>query len=351
MAEFLKKVKGASGVFMLELLIVIAILIIVATVFFSAYQSNFNKSLDGKRKTDLYTIAQALEEYEKDNESYPSALPQCNSSSLGSDLEGYIAEVPCDPRTGQNFIYEVGPTQTNRTWYRIYSRLQVNGDPDVAELGCQAGCGPGNAYNYYVSSPNSPGIAIAGFFPNPPATPTPTTAAVPTPTPTPSGPTATPTLTPTPTSTPSPTPIPGNLLVNPGFESGTTGWSGIGAGRATVVSTQFHSGANSAQILEGVGAWNVDQTVNVVANQTYTASCWIMGGLTSGTARCWVFWFTSAGSLISSSPVGGQVTGVTGWVFQSASLTAPATAGRGRFRLQVSNGSGGMAWFDDLALY
>jgi len=337
-AKFLKKIKKASGVFMLELLIVMAILVIIATAFFFAYQSNFNKSLDGKRKTDLYTIAQALEEYEKDNESYPSALPQCNSSTAGSDLEGYMAEVPCDPRTGQNFIYEVGPTQTTRTWYRIYSRLQVSGDPDVAELGCQAGCGPGSAYNYYVSSPNSPGLAVAGFIPNPPPTPTNS------PTPTPSGPTPTPT--PSSTPTPTPTPIP-SLLTNPGFESGSTSWIGV-SGAASIVSSQSHSGVNSLQIVQPAsGQKTVYQTVNVTAGQNYTLSGWMKSNVTDRAASITVSWRDSAGAPISLVTVGIQQ-GTVNWTQYSINATAPVGAVTARFILGQIWGAGGTAWFDDL---
>jgi len=184
------------GVFMLELLIVMAIIVIVAVSFFFIYRNNLEKSYDSKRKSDLYSLSQALEEYEKDNENYPQSLPQCNTSTSGSPLEGYIGRVPCDPKTDQNYIYEVGPTQTNRVWYRIYSQLSVLGDPDIEQIGCGTGCGPGDAFNYYVSSPNSPGLATIGYIPNPPPTSTPTN------TPTPSGPTSTPTSTPTPTPTP-----------------------------------------------------------------------------------------------------------------------------------------------------
>lgn len=72
-----------------------------------------------------------------------------------------------------------------------------------------------------------------------------------TPTPTPT-PTNTPTPTPTPTNTPTPTPTPppsGNLVVNGGFESGTSPWQESSAnGYELVDPTNPHAGSNSAYL-------------------------------------------------------------------------------------------------------
>jgi len=152
---------------MMELLIVIAIIIIIATGFFLAQTQNIKKGYDAKRKTDLYTIAQALEEYEKDNEAYPAALTLCEAPATGSPLESYIAQVPCDPQDDSNYAYEVGPNATERVWFRIYTKLAQTGDSDIAEVGCLAGCGPGGAYNFYIASPNAPGLAVIGVYPTP----------------------------------------------------------------------------------------------------------------------------------------------------------------------------------------
>lgn len=153
MVEFLTKSQKNKGVFLVEVLMVVAIIAILAMFFLFANKTNLNKSLDAKRKTDLYTIAKALEEYEKDNEAYPSALPACEVTTAGTPLEGYIAEVPCDPQTKTTYGYEAGP---NQSWFKIFAKLVVTGDPDIAKVGCTAGCGPGGSYNYFTGSPNIP---------------------------------------------------------------------------------------------------------------------------------------------------------------------------------------------------
>lgn len=72
-----------------------------------------------------------------------------------------------------------------------------------------------------------------------------------TPTPTPT-PTNTPTPTPTPTNTPTPTPTPppsGNLVVNPGFENGSSPWQESSSGGFEIVDpTNPHTGSNSAYL-------------------------------------------------------------------------------------------------------
>ena len=346
----MKKLSKLKAYTIVEVLIVVAIITALALAALTFFAPQSRKARDAKRKTDLYAIAKILEEYEKDYEIYPAALTQCGITTSGSPLDDYTTSIPCDPQTKVNYVYEVGPNATSRVWFRVYAIFENLGDDDIAQVGCSGGCGPGGAYSYFVASPNAPSIATAGvfptLFPTPTGGPTPTS----TPTSTPGGATSTPSPTPTTAPTSTPTPLP-NLLANPGFESGTTGWSGIGGGRATVVSTQFHGGTNSAQIVEGAGSWRVEQTLSVVANQTYTASGWIKGGLTTGNATISILWRDAGGVPISNPLVGSTVTGMTGWVFQTSVLTAPANAATARFRIQVSNGTTGMAWFDDLALY
>jgi len=138
---------------MLELLIVMAIMVMLAISMFFAYRTNMDKSVDGKRKNDLYTIAQVLEEYEKDHDAYPANLTACGISTVGSPLEHYIVSVPCDPQRGTDYGYQTG---TNQVWFKVFALLKNTGDTDIAKLGCSAGCGPGNAFNYFAASPNAP---------------------------------------------------------------------------------------------------------------------------------------------------------------------------------------------------
>ncbi|HEU5383436.1 MAG TPA: carbohydrate binding domain-containing protein [Ktedonobacteraceae bacterium] len=98
------------------------------------------------------------------------------------------------------------------------------------------------------------------------------------PTPTPTA-TNTPSPTPTATNTPAPTPTPtgGNLVSNPGFETGTlSGWT-CNAPDA-VVSSPVHSGSHALQVSPTSNTTGeCDQTITVQANHTYTLSAFVNG--------------------------------------------------------------------------
>ncbi len=106
-------------------------------------------------------------------------------------------------------------------------------------------------------------------------------APTPTPTPTsPSGSTPTPTSTARPTATPTPAPTPpsgGNLVTNPGFETGNlSGWS-CDPGD-TVVTSPVHSGTHAAQLTPSSSTTGqCTQTISVQPNHTYTLSAYVQG--------------------------------------------------------------------------
>jgi serine protease len=102
----------------------------------------------------------------------------------------------------------------------------------------------------------------------------------PTPSPTPV-PTASPSPTPKPTTNPSPTPTPvggcsGQLLVNPGFESGQTGWSST-SGVINTDGAYSHTGVGYAW-LDGYGYTHTDtlsQAVTIKAGCKATLTYWL----------------------------------------------------------------------------
>jgi chitinase len=145
------------------------------------------------------------------------------------------------------------------------------------------------------------------------------------PTPTPV-PTKTPTPTPTKTVTPTPIPTPpsgGNLVTNPGFETGSlAGWS-CNAGD-TVVSSPVHSGSHALQVTPTSSTTGeCDQTITVQPNHTYTLSAYVDGpyayiGVQNGAST----WTTNSSytQLSVSFTTGSSQTSVTiyvhGWYAQ-----------------------------------
>lgn len=145
------RAKQKTGFTMIEMLIIVTIVGIFATLGVVALQSSQTRSRDAERKADLEKIKVALEEYYNDNGCYP---PEGTFDSCGSDaMSPYLAAIPCDPRSGEPYLYEplAGATCSG---YRMFGVLEDEDDPAIATLNCDGpeGCGVGGDYNYGISS-------------------------------------------------------------------------------------------------------------------------------------------------------------------------------------------------------
>ncbi|OGM03934.1 hypothetical protein A2112_00670 [Candidatus Woesebacteria bacterium GWA1_42_12] len=323
------KYKKFFGFTLLELLVSISIIGVLAGLALVSFTGSQRQARDTQRKSDIQQYSAALEtDANEANGLYPVYLAATSLVTVcTNDLS--LSICPEDPGTGGQYLYQ---SNSGGSKYVIWSNIEGLSNYWVA-------CSNGVVGESTVA-PSGGDCPIADVTPtalptSPPATNTPTSAPA-SPTPTPSGPT--------------PTPIPGgNLLINPGFESGNTGWAGIGSGGASVVTTQFHSGVQSLEIIQPAsGSKSVRQTVFVTEGQNYLLSGWIKSALTATSANISVFWRNSAGSIFWTSNVGAQ-SGTKNWTQYSTNFTAPATAVSALFQVGVGAGAGS-AWFDDLVL-
>jgi prepilin-type N-terminal cleavage/methylation domain-containing protein len=143
------KLKINAGFTLVELMIVILIIAILATIAIMSFQGQIFKGNDAKRKADINRIKIAVEEYEKDYNCYPpKGLVVCTNGGTG--LQPYLNKIPCDPTTNTSYYYD-NDGSVCPSWYRFYAKLQNTQDPQI-----NSGIGPDGQYNFYLGSPNAP---------------------------------------------------------------------------------------------------------------------------------------------------------------------------------------------------
>jgi general secretion pathway protein G len=91
----LREGRGASqGFTLIELMIVIAIILILATIAVGRYQVSYEKAKEATLKQDLSVLRKAIQDYTTDKEASPNSLDDLVS-------EHYIGKIPNDPITGK----------------------------------------------------------------------------------------------------------------------------------------------------------------------------------------------------------------------------------------------------------
>jgi N-acetylglucosamine-6-sulfatase len=151
-----------------------------------------------------------------------------------------------------------------------------------------------------------------------------------------------------------------NLLLDPGFEAGGSGWQGVDSLGRGLDNAQVHSGGASQRIsATSLGSRVVYQDVSVTAGSTYDASGWVASdGLSGGEAALDILWLDASGfgdsvppqDILGTEQVG-MVNGTNDWTDLSGSFTSPAGTVVARVQLRVAPEPTdlGTGWFDDLA--
>ena len=97
----------AAGFTMIELLVVISMIVILASVGLVQYRNSVTRAREAVLKEDLFRMRDAIDQFYADKNKYPTALDELVS-------EGYLREIPVDPMT-----------QSGDTWQTI------NAEPDA----------------------------------------------------------------------------------------------------------------------------------------------------------------------------------------------------------------------------
>ncbi|WP_107341475.1 carbohydrate binding domain-containing protein [Agrobacterium pusense] len=142
----------------------------------------------------------------------------------------------------------------------------------------------------------------------------------------------------------------GNVVPNPGFENGTSGWT---FGSTAALSSDARTGARAAALTKsgGVG-FGSSVRIPVIAGNSYSLTAWVKGDVAS-TSGCYVraVWFAAAtgGTSISYSEGAGNVAMSQSYRQVGGRVTAPATATHVQLQVYHTTGSAaGTMFIDDL---
>ena len=85
---------GMKGFTLLELMIVISIIIILASITLPQYQKTITQTREAVLRDDLFKMRSLIDQFAADKGRLPQSVDELAS-------EGYMREVPIDPMTGQ----------------------------------------------------------------------------------------------------------------------------------------------------------------------------------------------------------------------------------------------------------
>lgn len=164
-----------KGFTLVELLVVMAIISILATLIVGGFRSSQMRGRDGGRKSDLKQISNALELFYNDYGKYPAAsgtqIAACpynsttgagtacswGTSELTDSKTIYYKVIPKDPASSQTYVYKVSSSQTK---YQVYAHLENTEDKNCIGGNClnpgiTDTCGGTLVCNFGVTSVNA----------------------------------------------------------------------------------------------------------------------------------------------------------------------------------------------------
>ena len=134
-----------SGFTLIEIIVVITIISLLATIGIGSYSTLTKLSADSRRKADLEDIRSALEMYRANNGTYPTSAPAFNSvfQDTNTPPNVYMQKVSSDPKS-PTYIYNLN---VGSTGYMLGAYLE-NEAPGTGLCGT---CGGSTSCNYCLT--------------------------------------------------------------------------------------------------------------------------------------------------------------------------------------------------------
>jgi len=117
--------RNPRGFTLLELMIVMTIILILATMGAGRYEQSVQRAKEAALKQDLFVMRQAIEQYTLDKQTAPQSLDDLVTA-------GYLREIPTDPMTrAKDWNTETSdllldPNQTATGIIDVHSTAQTN---------------------------------------------------------------------------------------------------------------------------------------------------------------------------------------------------------------------------------
>jgi len=125
---------GEGGFTLVELMIVMAIIMILATIAIPIYVRTLQRAKEATLREDLHTMRTAIDSYTVDKEKAPETLDDLVQA-------GYLKSIPVDPITSSNETWITGMSDT------MTDINETQGGMDDVHSGSEAIASDGTTYN------------------------------------------------------------------------------------------------------------------------------------------------------------------------------------------------------------
>ena len=98
------RLRRTHGFTLIELMVVMAIIVILASIGTAMYTNSLKRSKEAVLKEDLFRMRDAIDQYYADKNKYPASLDELVS-------EKYLRAIPVDPMTNSSDTWQTTPAE------------------------------------------------------------------------------------------------------------------------------------------------------------------------------------------------------------------------------------------------